>query len=552
MKKIYKIFALFLVAGVSLNSCETTELDLTENPNALTPEQADVNFFLNAIQLRYATLMESFGSTTAEVVRIEYMLGRDYLNAYPPTDFDEEWDDAYREILADAKAMQPLAEEASQYRHLGIAQVLSADVLITLVDLFGDVPYSEALQASEGVFNPNVDSGAEVYAAAEAMLDSAIVNLEREDATAGPNVDFYYDNNYENWVKLANTLKMKIYLQTRLVNDNSLEKFREIVATGNYINDISEDFQFNWGTNENQPDTRHPDYADNYTPSGAEDYLSNWLMGTMAVKEDPRLRYYFYRQTDAVPGAEIEPSEQLLTCSLEDAPQHYIDGGFSFCYLPGGYWGRDHGDDDGTPGDQFHITTYGVYPAGGMFDDDSFGDVAQGAGGQGAGITPLLLASWVDFMQAEVAMVTGDVEGAKAEVLSGAAKSIEKVTSFGSLDPDADLSFEPTDEEIEEYLQEIETRFTTRAGDGKWNVLAEQFWIASYGNGILNYNFYRRTGYPTTLQPNRELNPGAFIRSFRYPANFVNNNSSVQQKQGVDTPVFWDVNPASPGFPEAN
>lgn len=552
MKNIYKIFALFLIAGVSLNSCETTDLDLTDNPNALTPEQADVNFFLNAIQLRYADLMESFGTTTAEVVRIEYMLGRDYLNAYPPTNFDGEWDDAYREILADVKAMQPIAEEDSQFRHIGIAQVLSADVLLTLVDMFGDVPYSEALQASEGNFNPNVDPGAEVYAAAEQLLDSAIVNLEREDASAGPAVDFYYDNNYENWVKLANTLKMKIYLQTRLVDASALDKFRDIVASGNYIDDISEDFQFRWGTNENQPDTRHPNYADNYTPSGAEDYLSNWLMGTMFEKQDPRIRYYFYRQTDAVPGEEIEPNEQLLTCSLEDAPQHYIDGGYSFCSLPGGYWGRDHGDDDGTPGDQFFITTYGVYPAGGSFDDNSFGDVAQGAGGQGAGITPLLLSSWVDFMQAEVALVSGEVEEAKAEVISGAAKSIEKVTSFASLDADADLSFEPTDEEINDYLQDIEARFEAGATEGKWNVLAEQFWIASFGNGILNYNFYRRTGYPTTLQPNRELNPGNFIRSFRYPANFVNNNSSVEPKQGVGNTVFWDVNPASPNFPQAN
>lgn len=551
MKRLYKLFSLVLVSGLCLNSCETTELDLRDNPNALTPEEADVNYFLNAIQLRYATLMQSFGNSAAEVVRIEYMGSRNYLNAYSPTAFDGEWDDAYREILADVKAMQPAAEEASQFRHIGIAQVLSADVLVTLVDFFGDVPYSEALQASEGVFNPNVDSGEDVYAAAEALLDEAIKNLTREDASAGPANDFYYNKNYENWVKLANTLKMKIYLQTRLVDDAAVTKFNEIVAGGNYIDETSEDFQFRWGTNETQPDTRHPYYADNYTPAGASSYLSNWLMGTMAEKDDPRLRYYFYRQVEAVPGAEIEPNEQLLTCSLENAPQHYIDGGYSFCYLPGGYWGRDHGDNDGTPGDQFHITTYGVYPAGGNFDDDRFADVAQGAGGQGAGITPLMLASWVEFMKAEIDMLS-DPAAAKVHVVEGASKSIEKVTSFGSLDPEADLSFEPTDEEINEYLEEVEARFEAGSPEDKWNVLAEQFWIASFGNGILNYNFYRRTGYPTTLQPNREPNPGGFIRSFRYPANFVNNNSSVSQKQEVTNQVFWDVNPASPAFPNAN
>lgn len=550
MKRIFKIFSLVLITGLCFNSCETTELDLTENPNALTPDQADVNFYMNAIQVRYGQLMEDIGTSTAEVVRIEYMFGRNYLNAYGPNAFDAVWDDAYREILADAQAMEPLAEEASQFRHIGIAQVISADVLVTMVDLFGDVPYSQALQGQQGVFNPEVDPGAEVYAAAEELLNSAIENFTKE-SSAGPALDIYYNNNYDKWIRLANTLKMKIYLQSRLVDSNAESKFDAIVESGNYITSNSDDFQFEWGTNVAQPDTRHPKYANNYAPSGAQDYLSNWLMNTMLDKNDPRIRYYFYRQSSAVPGEEIDPNEQLLTCSLETAPQHYIDGGYTFCSLPAGYWGRDHGDDDGTPGDQFDITTYGVYPAGGKFDDSSFGNVAQGAGGGGAGITPIMLAAWVEFMKAEMAMLS-DPATAKDLILTGTEKHIEKVQSFASLDPSADLDTEPTEENINVYLNGVESRFESGSTEGKWNVLAEQFWIASYGNGVLPYNFYRRTGYPTTLQPNREANPGGFIRSFRYPANFVNNNSSVEQKQDVTTQVFWDNNPPSPGFPVAN
>ena len=33
-----------------------------------------------------------------------------------------------------------------------------------------------------------------------------------------------------------------------------------------------------------------------------------------------------------------------------------------------GYWGRDHGNDEGTPPDNFTRTASGVYPAGGSFD----------------------------------------------------------------------------------------------------------------------------------------------------------------------------------------
>ena len=151
-----------------------------------------------------------------------------------------------------------------------------------------------------------------------------------------------------------------------------------------------------------------------------------------------------------------------------------------------------------------------------------------------------------------MAMVEGDVAAAQEFVVSGTAKSITKVRSFGALDEDADLSLAPSEEQVNSFLSGIETAFIEADTEEKWNLLAEEFWISCFGNGILNYNFYRRTGYPTTLQPNREPNPGGFIRSFRYPANLVNNNSSISQKQEVTTTVFWDTNPASPSFPESN
>ncbi len=287
MKRIYIYLIAILATGAVFHSCETTELDLTSNPNALDTKQIDVGFFNDAIQVRYADLMENFGNSSAQLVRIEYLGNRNYLNAFAPTAFDDEWDDAYREILADVKVMTPLALENDQYKHLAIAQVLSADVLVTLMDNFGDIPYSEALQGADDLLNPNVDSGAAVYAAAEEMLNEAIANFNREDSQPGPETDLYYQNDYVKWIKLANTFKMKIYLQTRLVDDAALSKFNAIVATGNYITDTSEDFEFQWGSNENQPDTRTPKYAGNYTPTGADDYLSNWLIGTMQEKNDP-------------------------------------------------------------------------------------------------------------------------------------------------------------------------------------------------------------------------------------------------------------------------
>jgi hypothetical protein len=74
--------------------------------------------------------------------------------------------------------------------------------------------------------------------------------------------------------------------------------------------------------------------------------------------------------------------------------------------------------------------------------------------------------------------------------------------------------------------------------------------VSLYGN-IDAYNAYRRTGAPTTMQPNLEPNPGGFIRSFLYPASEANTNLSMQQRTTVTERVFWDNNPLT-GFPIGN
>lgn len=570
MKNINRYMTLTVLGGLlAFTSCETTELDITANPNALTPDQAGVDFFLNSIQEDFVRQYEgdadfdnndnwqSGGNTTGdgfnelgmELTRVVNMAGRNYTSVYQDSDMNDEWINAYRGILADIRAMTPLAEAAEQTRHIGIAQFIEAYLMISMVDFFGDVPYSEVNQGSEQNFNPALDSGASIYDAMLVLLDQAIANFN-STPSADPAVDFFYGNNYDQWERAANTLKLKIYVQRRLVDTNAAASFNAIISGGNYIQDTADDFVWNWpATSATQPDTRHPRYGINYQAAGAGEYMSNWLMQKMDTTDDPRIRYYFYRQTDAVPGAGIAPNEELLNCSLEDPPQHYLDAGFGgdFCYLPNGFWGRAHGEADGIPPDGLLRTTYGTYPVGGRFDDDSFQAIGPSSGGGGTGITNLLTAFGVDFMRAEMAMVAGNTAGARAFMFAGLEKSIDKVQAFlAGREAGADTSFAPTEGDITAYATQLGIDFDDADEDGKWDVLAEQFFIAHFGNGVEPYNFYRRTGFPTTLQPNLEPDPGIFIRSMYYPANAVNNNSNISQKPDQTQPVFWDTNPSAP------
>ena len=89
MKNVKNLLGLFFISTLMFISCDTLDLDLTENPNALSPNQADAGFFLNSIQINFAFWVNSMGDRGGELTRINYMNGRTYNNVYSP----DSWND---------------------------------------------------------------------------------------------------------------------------------------------------------------------------------------------------------------------------------------------------------------------------------------------------------------------------------------------------------------------------------------------------------------------------------------------------------------------------
>ncbi|MDT0607927.1 SusD/RagB family nutrient-binding outer membrane lipoprotein [Croceitalea rosinachiae] len=564
MKKIiYLIVGIALV--VQIESCETTELDLTLNPNALTEADLDADNLLVTIQESFARHINGGGSGEEvfnagnegldemgmDLTRIGNFFGQLYNNQFQAATQDDEWNNAYRGVLETSEALITVAEEQGLTRHIGMARFFQAYTYSSMVDFFGDIPFNDALQAREGVFAPTLTPGADVYAACFDLLDQADANFTNA-AVREPANDLFYNNDFDKWQLATNTLRLKLLAQTRLVDSSAEAQFNAIIASGNYIQSTDDDFQFQWGTNQSQPETRHPRYVDGFSVTGSGDYIANWYMERMFEVNDPRLRYIVYRQTNGVPGSDTPPTAPdagQLGCSvITNPPPQYLAGGFTFCSLDNGYWGRDHGSEEGIPADGFLRSTWGVYPFGGRFDDSRFEEVGQDTGAQGAGITPILTAHLVQFLQAEMAMAAGNEVGAGTLLQQAVATHIDKVQNSGIVDPDADDSFEPTEQNVTDFLATVDASFQNANTEGKWNVLGEQFLRASVGMGIDAYNFYRRSNYPTVLQPNINPNPGTFMNSVFYPANSVNTNSNISQKPNNAVFVFWDTN----GTPPAN
>jgi hypothetical protein len=210
-------------------------------------------------------------------------------------------------------------------------------------------------------------------------------------------------------------------------------------------------------------------------------------------------------------------------------------------------------DPDGIPPDGLKRTAYGAFPAGGRYDNGSAVPVANPAlGMRGAGIHPIMLAAYVDFMLAEAAITLGTTGNAKTLLLSGIKKHMDYVRAFAVAGAEGALinSAEPAatfTAKVTSYQNYVGTQFDAAAtNDAKMNVVGREYWLSLYGNGMEAFNLYRRTGKPSRMQPGLEAITGPFVRSFLYPNNYMVTNTNAVQKQNLATQVFWDKNPASP------
>ncbi|WP_026967936.1 SusD/RagB family nutrient-binding outer membrane lipoprotein [Algoriphagus terrigena] len=546
-----KRFIYGLTVATSLvfaTSCDEKLDELLENPNAVNASTASPDFLLNRIQLDYKDLWYGIADDGARLTRQINQGSSLYINAYTAVSTNGTWEDGYSSILADIKFLEPLAVEANFQRHLGIAKTIKAMVLFDLVDTYGDVPYSEALDPAN--FFPKTDSGESIYDAAFALLNEAAGHFTA--TSAGTPNDYYYARDYTRWIKLINTLKLRYFLNTKMVDAAaSTAGINALIAEGNMLG-AADNFIFRFGTTAADPDSRHPKFGGQYT-SGGGDYQSTYFMHHLTVAkgfDDPRVKYYMYRQV-LTNTTSVDEQE----CVSQIAPPHYLSGNYPYCNPAGnkGYWGRDHLDPDGIPPDGLKRTAYGVYPAGGRFDNDSGVPVNNPAlGAKGAGIHPIMLSSYVDFMLAEAALTLGTNGDAKAYLTSGVTKSINYVRAFSLSTSEASVITGkiPDADHVRQrdaYVAYVGTQFDAAASaDAKLNVVGLEYWLALYGNGKEAYNLYRRTGKPANMQPGLEANPGPFVRSFLYPSNYIVTNNNAVQKPDVAEQVFWDKNPASP------
>ena len=86
-----------------------------------------------------------------------------------------------------------------------------------------------------------------------------LINL-KDQLLLKPANDLFYGGDADKWVTFGNTLKLKAALTTRLTNGSAASTINALVSAGDLIDSESEDFQFQYGTQRDNPNSRHPLY----------------------------------------------------------------------------------------------------------------------------------------------------------------------------------------------------------------------------------------------------------------------------------------------------
>ena len=125
------------------------------------------------------------------------------------SDFDSEFTQVYTGGgLIDMRLIQADAAAAGDSVYVGVAKVLEALNIGTAADLWGDIPYSQAVGSATA---PVFDTQQSVYNALLTLLNQAIAELAGPGSGPG-GIDLWYSGDKTAWTELAHTLKARIYL----------------------------------------------------------------------------------------------------------------------------------------------------------------------------------------------------------------------------------------------------------------------------------------------------------------------------------------------------
>jgi hypothetical protein len=278
-----------LLAAFTLTACTKDFDKINTNPNSPSVTRPEYHFTEAITQTAYAYAENGFSRRPAALGRYITLIRNNDYELFRWTAVD--WSDIYQRAMI-IKTMQQEASTTGQPAYIAAGNVLMAFNIAYLTDLYGDVPYSSALQSVEnGNIKPTYDRQENIYKSLLSLLKDANTQLKMHATGLDAGADAMFKGDALKWRKLANSLRLRMLLRC---SKNYANAFREMQVI---LNDKEE-----YPIMESNADNAEVPYQgvkkDDSWPGGPLNMIENDFQKTKASKElvdalisrnDPRL-----------------------------------------------------------------------------------------------------------------------------------------------------------------------------------------------------------------------------------------------------------------------
>lgn len=202
------------------------------------------------------------------------------------SDYDGAWTEFYAGALNDYKTIINFSEKNEDWSMYLMATVMQAYTYQYVVDLWDNVPYSEACQ--DGIYYPKFDKGQDVYKSLIATLDNALSKTVENLPANIAKYDMVFNGDIASWKKFAKTLKLKLYIRQYAVD-------KQDAAITALLADNLLNVSAGIGSFEDADHQRNPlnEYNFHGLNTGNNLVASNTMLMFLKANNDPRYRVFY-------------------------------------------------------------------------------------------------------------------------------------------------------------------------------------------------------------------------------------------------------------------
>jgi hypothetical protein len=199
------------------------------------------------------------------------------------------WGFGVYENLINARRMVEIADESDEDVYTGLFLFIKTMRLFELTMGVGDIPYSEALQALDGITSPGYDSQKDVMRQILEDLDAAYTHLANATNDFSGDIT-HFNGSRDKWMRAVSVLQLKVLISlSGKESDSDLnirERFAQIVSGRPLMLSNDDNLQLTYGT---LASNQSPLYVLGGNRNAMYPDISTLVIDRMKRDEDPRL-----------------------------------------------------------------------------------------------------------------------------------------------------------------------------------------------------------------------------------------------------------------------